>query len=70
MTYEEAKRILDESREGVNHDRRAIYLALRITGDIGAPKKLRSKGVDSEIQNQDWRARIRERAIMVGKSYQ
>lgn len=70
MTHEQAKRILDETREGVNHKRRAVYLALRITGDIGGHERRGSSGVDCEISPEDWRGRVRQRAIMVGASYQ
>lgn len=70
MTHEQAKRILDETREGIDHNRRAVYLALRVTGDIGGHEKRGSDRMGHEISPEDWRGRVRQRAIMVGASHQ
>ena len=68
MTYEEAKKNLDAVREGVPVSSSAIRRSLWVTGDLRASKKLRSPGVDQEAQDQDWRARVRSRAILVAAS--
>lgn len=70
MTYEQAKKILDQIRNGQGADfiEDEIYLALWHTGDFRPPTTVRSKGVDQEVSPKDWRARCRERAIVVGKS--
>ena len=68
MTYEQAKAILDCAREGGDVDPSAIDCALTVTGDLGAHERLRSQGMDSPLQEKDWRAWIRASAIMVGKS--
>jgi hypothetical protein len=70
MTYDQAKEILDQVRQGQGHSisSATIRLALWHTGDARLPETVRSQGVDQEIPAQDWRARSRERAIMVGRS--
>ena len=70
MNYEEAKKILDQIRSGQGSgiDQADIYLALWFTGDVRTHAPMRSEGVDQEIPPEDWRARCRQRAIMVGKS--
>lgn len=70
MNLYEAKDILDQVRrgEGSGIGQNVIHLALRLTGDVGSSQAVRSQGVDQEIPAQDWRARCRERAIMVGRS--
>ena len=70
MTKHEANQILQKIRDGYLHPATAGYITelLHITGDLGTHERLRGEGVDSEIQTQDWRARVRERAIMVGRS--
>ena len=68
MTYEQAKAILDAVREGGHAASPSIERALHVTGDLGAHEELRSQGVDSPLQEQDWRAWIRARAIVVGES--
>ena len=70
MTYEQAKEILDQVRQGQGHSisSSAIRIALWHTGDLGFHEAKRGEGVDEEIPPEDWRARCRARAIMVGRS--
>jgi hypothetical protein len=67
MTYEEAKKILDQIRcgEGRAFAPATIDCALYVTGDLALFARERSKGVDSPIPEEDWRGRCRERASMV-----
>lgn len=68
MTYEEAKKILDHIRcgEGQQFGATTIDCALHVTGDLGVYERVGSQGVDSPVQEEDWRGRCRERAILVG----
>ena len=70
MNYEEAKKILDAIRDdsGFECGQGAIDLALLLTGDIEPDEDLRSKGVAQPVPQEDWRGRLRERAILVGAS--
>jgi len=70
MTYEEANKVLDQIRngQGAGFNEAEIYLALWHTGDFRPPTFVRSQGVGEEVPGKDWRARCRERAILVGKS--
>ena len=68
MTYEEAKKNLDAVREGRSVSSSQIRRSLWVTGDLRAPKKLRSPGVDLAAQDQDWRSRVRSRQILVAQS--
>ena len=70
MTYEQAKKVLDQVRSGQGSAFREaeILLALWHTGDLGFHEAKRGEGVDEEIPPEDWRARCRARAIMVGGS--
>ena len=70
MTYEEAKEILDLVRmgDGAAFSPLVIRLALWHTGDARPHEAMRSTRVDQEIPPEDWRARSRECAIMVGRS--
>lgn len=70
MTHEEAKKVLDQAREGYPVGEDVVSVALGVTGDLGVFEASRSEGMDQEIPPEDWRARIRERAIMVGRSMQ
>lgn len=70
MTYEEACEVLDAAREGHPVGASRIRLALWVTGDLRTHEELRGPRVDSEVQEEDWRARTRSRAIMVGRSLQ
>jgi hypothetical protein len=70
MTYEEATKVLDQVRagQGSGFGEAEILLALWYTGDFGLHEAVRSQGVDSPVQGEDWGARCRARAIMVGAS--
>jgi len=70
MNREEAKKVLDQAREGSPVGEDVVCLALRITGDLGTHEAVRSPRVDQEVPAEDWRSRCRERAIMVGRSLQ
>ena len=68
LTHEETKEILDGAREGYPYPETLILKCLNITGDYRTHEELRSEGLDEETEDQDWRARVRQRAIMVGRS--
>lgn len=68
MNKREAKKILDKAREGNPCPEDYITLLLHVTGDLGAHAPMRGKGVDIEASAQDWRGRLRERFILVGRS--
>jgi len=52
MTYEQAQKILDRVREGVNYPPRIVDFALQLTGDLDAYETHGGQGVGSEIQTQ------------------
>ena len=68
LTHEETKEILDGAREGYPYPETLILKCLNITGDYRTHVELRSEGLDEETEDKDWRARVRQRAIMVGRS--
>lgn len=70
MTRHEAQKILDQIREGFGnaYTEACAIECLYITGDIGVHEAVRSPGVDQPVYEEGYRGRIRERAIMVGKS--
>ena len=68
MTHEEAKKVLDQAREGYSVRADRISIALWVTGDNRMHEAKRSEGVDQEIPPEDWRGRIRQRAILVAAS--
>ena len=70
MNHEQATKVLDQVRagQGSAFSEAEILLALWHTGDFGLHEAMRSEGVDQEVQSEDWRGRVRERAIMVGAS--
>jgi hypothetical protein len=70
MTKHEAQKILDEIREGFGdaYTEACAIECLYFTGDLGAHETVRSKGVDEPIREEGYRARLRQRAIMVARS--
>ena len=68
LTHEETKEILDGAREGYPYPESLILKCLNITGDCRTHEAVRSEGLDQAQESQDWRGRVRERAIMVGGS--
>jgi hypothetical protein len=68
MNKHEANQILDKAREGEPCAEDFITLLLHVTGDLGAHAPMRGKGVDIEASAQDWRGRLRQRTILVGRS--
>ena len=68
LTDEETKEILDGVREGYPYPTSLVIKCLHITGDCGAHETVRSEGLDQEEEDQDWRGRVRRRAILVGRS--
>jgi len=70
MTKDDAQKILDQIREGYGHayTEACAIECLYLTGDLGAHETVRSKGVDGSIREEGYRARLRERAIMVARS--
>jgi len=70
MTKDEAQKILDQIREGFGnaYTEACAIECLYLTGDLGTHETVRSTGVDETIREESYRARLRERAIVVGKS--
>jgi hypothetical protein len=67
MNREEANRILNNIREGQDYPLAVINLCLDYTGDR-AYAPMRSTGMEGPLPQEDWRSRLRSRAIMVGAS--
>ena len=70
MTKHDAQKILDEIREGYGnaYTETCAIECLYLTGDLGTHETVRSSGVDQSIREEGYRARLRERAIMVARS--
>ncbi len=70
MTKHDAQKILAEIREGFGdaYTETCTLECLNLTGDLGTHETMRSKGVDQPLHEEGYRARLRERAIMVAKS--
>lgn len=68
MNDAQAKQILAAVREGATIDEATITHALYVCGDLSLHAAVRSARVDCQISPQDWRARIRQRAIVVDES--
>jgi len=70
MTKHEAQKILDEIREGYGnaYTEACAIECLYLTGDLGTHETVRSKGVDQSVREEGYRARLRQRAIMVARS--
>ena len=70
MTKDEAQKILDQIREGFGNSyiEACAIECLYLTGDLGTHEAVRSTGVDQPIHEEGYRGRLRERAIVVGKS--
>jgi len=69
MTYEQAQKILDRVREGVNYPPGIVDFALQLTGDLDAHETHRSQGMGAEIQTQGqgrWSGASQD---MVGRYY-
>lgn len=67
MNREEANRILNNLKEGVDYPLAVINRCLDYTGDR-AHAGLRSAGMEGPLPDEGWRGRLRERAIMVAAS--
>jgi hypothetical protein len=70
MTKIEAKKILDQIRGGFGdaYTETCTLECLNLTGDLGAHETVRSSGVDEQVREEGYRARLRQRAIMVARS--
>lgn len=68
LTHEETNEILNGAREGYPYPETLILKCLHITGDCRTHEAVRSAGLDQAQESQDWRGRVRERAILVGRS--
>lgn len=70
MTKSDAQKILDEIRSGFGHayTETCTLECLYHTGDLGAHEAVRGKGVDESVREEGYRARLRQRAIMVARS--
>jgi len=70
MTKDEAQKILDQIREGFGnaYTEACAIECLYLTGDLGTHETVRSTGVDEQVREEGYRARLRQRAIMVARS--
>lgn len=70
MTKSDAQKILDEIRSGFGHayTETCTLECLNLTGDLGIHEAVRSSRMDQPIREEGYRARLRERAIMVARS--
>ena len=70
MTKDDAQKILNQIREGYGHayTEACAIECLYLTGDLGAHETVRSSGVDEPLREEGYRARLRQRAIMVARS--
>jgi hypothetical protein len=70
MTKSDAQKILDEIREGYGnaYTEACAIECLYLTGDLGTHETVRSSGVDEQVREEGYRARLRQRAIMVARS--
>jgi hypothetical protein len=70
VTKHEANKILNQIREGFGdaYTEACAIECLYLTGDLGTHEAMRSERVDQPIFEEGYRARLRERAIVVGKS--
>ncbi len=70
MTKHEAQKILDEIRGGFGdaYTEACAIECLYLTGDLGTHEAMRSARVDESVREEGYRARLRERAIMVARS--
>jgi hypothetical protein len=70
MTKSDAQKILDEIREGYGnaYTETCTLECLNLTGDLGTHEAVRSSGMDEPIREEGYRARLRQRAIMVARS--
>lgn len=69
MTYEQAQKILDRVREGVNYPPGIVDFALCLTGDLDAHETHGSQGMATEIQTQGPCRWSRAGPDMVGRYY-
>jgi hypothetical protein len=70
VTKHDAQKILSQIREGFGdaYTEACAIECLYLTGDLGTHEAMRSEGVDQPLLEEGYRARLRERAIVVGKS--
>jgi len=68
MTRYEANKILDQIREGNTFSATFTDHCLYVTGDLRPHEELRGAGMAEEEERKNWRFRVRERAILVGRS--
>ena len=70
MNKSDAQKILDEIRGGVGHayTEACTLECLNLTGDLGTHEAVRSSRMDHSVREEGYRARLRERAIMVARS--
>lgn len=70
MTKIEAQKILDQIRGGFGdaYTETCTLECLNLTGDLGVHETVRSKGMDEQVREEGYRARLRQRAIMVARS--
>ena len=70
MTKDDAQKILNQIRGGFGdaYTEACAIECLYLTGDLGAHETVRSEGVDEPLREEGYRARLRQRAIMVARS--
>lgn len=67
MNREEAKKFLDAIKDGIDETVEVINECLESSGDRG-DAGIGSEGMEAPIPPEDWRGRVRQRAIMVAAS--
>jgi hypothetical protein len=70
VTKDEANKILSQIREGSGdaYTEACTLECLHLTGDLGTHEAVRSTGMDQPLHEEGYRARLRQRAIVVAKS--
>jgi hypothetical protein len=70
MTKHDAQKILSQIREGSGdaYSEACTLECLNLTGDLGTHEAVRGSGMDQPLHEESYRARLRQRAILVAKS--
>jgi hypothetical protein len=70
VTKHDAQKILSQIREGSGdtYTEACTLECLNLTGDLGTHETVRGSGMDQPLHEEGYRARLRQRAILVAKS--
>lgn len=68
MTYDQAKKILDQVKDGVEHPILVVCEALAIVEGLRGNSQFRGSNLDTNEEKEGWRGWVRSRAILVGNS--